>query len=220
MGKICFKKVSFVKFIYRGNFPTEGMLMAKKFTIGKPTYSIVNMVASANLELDLDLYSIAYKVHDVEYEPEQFPGAIFKMKEPKSSLLLFKNGKIICTGCKSEKEVLAAIEKTQKMLLNFTKSKAKKGKPQFTIENIVASASMNVELDLYSIAYKVKDVEYEPEQFPGAIFKLKEPKSSLLLFKNGKIICTGCKSEKEVEKALDQTAKIMTPYASPLVEKK
>ncbi len=194
--------------------------MAKKFTIGKPTYSIVNMVASANLELDLDLYSIAYKVHDVEYEPEQFPGAIFKMKEPKSSLLLFKNGKIICTGCRSEKEVLAAIEKTQKMLINFTKSKAKKGKPSFTVENIVASASMNVELDLYSIAYKVKNVEYEPEQFPGAIFKLKEPKSSLLLFKNGKIICTGCKSEKDVERALDQTAKIMAPYASPLVVKK
>jgi len=192
----------------------------KKMHIGKPTFSIVNMVASANLELDLDLYSIAYKVHDVEYEPEQFPGAILKLKVPKSSLLLFKNGKIICTGCRSEKEVLEAIEKTQKMLLNFTKSRAKKGKPLFTIENIVASAAMNVELDLYAIAYKVDDVEYEPEQFPGAIFKLKTPKSSLLLFKNGKIICTGCKSEKEVQEALAQTAKIMAPYASPLPKQK
>ncbi len=191
----------------------------KKMTIGKPTYAIVNMVASANLELDLDLYSIAYKVHDVEYEPEQFPGAILKLKQPKSSLLLFKNGKIICTGCRSEREVQEAIDKTQKMLLNFTKSKAKRGKPAFTVENIVASASMNVELDLYSIAYKVQEVEYEPEQFPGAIFKLKQPKSSLLLFKNGKIICTGCKSEKEVIEALAQTAKIMAPYASPLVKK-
>ncbi|MCX8163078.1 MAG: hypothetical protein N3D10_00800 [Candidatus Micrarchaeota archaeon] len=87
-------------------------------------------------------------------------------------------------------------------------------KPTFRIENIVASADLNLELDLYSISFKVYDVEYEPEQFPGAIFKLKEPKSSLLLFKNGKIICTGCKSEKEVELALKKTAQILKPFAS------
>ncbi|MFH1094721.1 MAG: TATA-box-binding protein [Candidatus Micrarchaeota archaeon] len=191
-----------------------------KNLIGKPTFRIENIVASANLELDLDLYSIAYKVHDVEYEPEQFPGAIFKMKEPKSSLLLFKNGKIICTGCKSEKEVQAAIEKTQKMLLLYAKHPRKSGKPTFRIENIVASANFKVELDLYAIASKVDDVEYEPEQFPGAIYKIKTPKSSLLLFKNGKIICTGCKSEKEVQAALNLTAKTMEQYASPLKESK
>ena len=194
------------------------MVCVKKSLIGKPTFRVENMVASANLEMDLDLYAIAYKVYDVEYEPEQFPGAIFKLKEPKSSLLLFKNGKIICTGCKNEKEVQLAIEKTQKMMLPFSKN-AKKGKPTFKIENIVASAAFNVELDLYAIAAKNKDVEYEPEQFPGAIFKLKEPKSSLLLFKNGKIICTGCKSEKEVQAALDRTAALMQPFASVLVKK-
>ena len=73
---------------------------------------------------------------------------------------------------------------------------------RFKIENIVASANLNVELDLYSIAREVDNVEYEPEQFPGAILKLKEPKTSLLLFKNGKLICTGAKSEFEVEKAI------------------
>lgn len=198
----------------------------KKTIIGKPTFKIENIVASANLELDLDLYGIAYKVHDVEYEPEQFPGAIFKIKDPKSSLLLFKNGKIICTGCKSEKEVQAAIEKTQKMLLSHAKAPGKgkpalkKSKPTFRVENIVASANLKVELDLYGIASRVKDVEYEPEQFPGAIYKIKVPKSSLLLFKNGKIICTGCKSEKEVQAALDTTAKMLGPFASQLPEPK
>ncbi len=194
------------------------MVCVKKGLIGKPTFKIENIVSSANLEMDLDLYAIAYKVHDVEYEPEQFPGAIFKLKEPKSSLLLFKNGKIICTGCKNEKEVQTAIEKTQKMMFLYAKN-AKKGKPTFRIENIVASAAFNVELDLYGIAAKIKEVEYEPEQFPGAIFKIKDPKSSLLLFKNGKIICTGCKSEKEVQAALDKTAHIMQPFASVLVKK-
>ena len=73
----------------------------------------------------------------------------------------------------------------------------------YKIENIVASANLAVELDLYGIAREVDNVEYEPEQFPGAILKLKTPKTSLLLFKNGKLICTGAKSEAEVEKAIN-----------------
>ncbi len=98
----------------------------KKSLIGKPTFRVENMVASANLEMDLDLYAIAYKVYDVEYEPEQFPGAIFKLKEPKSSLLLFKNGKIICTGCKSEKEVQAALDRTAALMQPFASVLQKK----------------------------------------------------------------------------------------------
>lgn len=81
--------------------------------------------------------------------------------------------------------------------------------PKFKIENIVASAALGVELDLYAIAQKVRDVEYEPEQFPGAILKLKHPRASLLLFKNGKIICTGSKSEGEVKQAIEQACKLL-----------
>lgn len=87
-------------------------------------------------------------------------------------------------------------------------------KAGFNIENIVASANLGMELDLYTIAYKVKDVEYEPEQFPGAILKLKDPKASLLLFKNGKIICTGGRSEKEVQYAIDRTLRLLSPYSA------
>jgi len=186
----------------------------------KPTFKIENIVASAELGLELDLYTIASKVDDVEYEPEQFPGAILKLKNPKTSLLLFKNGKIICTGGKNEAEVGGAIERTLKMLVSYSKVKPQKGfKPKFTVQNIVASAEFNVELDLYTIASKVDDVEYEPEQFPGAILKFKSPKTSLLLFKNGKIICTGGRSEAEVRNSLDNAARLLTPYASPLPQK-
>jgi len=83
-------------------------------------------------------------------------------------------------------------------------------RPRFKIENIVASANLGIELDLYAIAQKVRDVEYEPEQFPGAILKLKQPRASLLLFKNGKVICTGSKSEAEVKQALDQAVKMLS----------
>ena len=84
--------------------------------------------------------------------------------------------------------------------------------PEFRIENIVASAALDVELDLYAIAMEVDEVEYEPEQFPGAILKLLNPKSSLLLFKNGKIICTGGKSEKEVAYGIERAIDILDPY--------
>jgi len=89
-------------------------------------------------------------------------------------------------------------------------------KPAFKIENIVASAALGVELDLYAIAQEVRDVEYEPEQFPGAILKLRDPRASLLLFKNGKIICTGCKSEGEVEFSINRAVKLLAPHAKML----
>jgi transcription initiation factor TFIID TATA-box-binding protein len=75
---------------------------------------------------------------------------------------------------------------------------------KFKVENIVASANLNVELDLYAIARELDNVEYEPEQFPGAILKLRDPKTSLLLFKNGKMICTGAKSEADVSRAIEK----------------
>ena len=92
--------------------------------------------------------------------------------------------------------------------------------PKFKIENIVASADLGVELDLYAIARASADVDYEPEQFPGAIYKIKEPKVALLLFKNGKIICTGGRSEADVSAALHLAAKLLAPYSSPLPIKK
>jgi len=192
----------------------------QKATI-KPVFNIENIVASASLGIELDLYTIASKVPNVEYEPEQFPGAILKLQNPKSSLLVFKNGKVICTGSKSEGEVQHAIDRTLKLLLPYAKNKPPTSfKPTFTIVNIVASAEFGVELELYTIASKLHDVEYEPEQFPGAIFKFKNPKSSLLLFKNGKVICTGSKSEKEVQQSLENAAKLLAPFSSPLPKKK
>jgi transcription initiation factor TFIID TATA-box-binding protein len=193
--------------------------MASK-KIPQPDFRIENIVASASLDVELDLYAIAMEVDEVEYEPEQFPGAILKLRNPKASLLLFKNGKIICTGGKSEKEVGNAIMRAIKILNPYVQKK--KGgipQPKFKIENIVASASLGVELDLYAIAMEVDEVEYEPEQFPGAILKLLNPKSSLLLFKNGKIICTGGKSEKEVDYGIERAIDILDPYVTAPAKK-
>ncbi len=180
----------------------------------RPDYVITNMVASANLWLELDLFSLAQKLKEIEYEPEQFPGAILKFKEPhKASLLLFKNGKVVCVGCKREDIIEKTIDRTVKMLMPYAKKIIKKKKPEIIITNIVASANLHMGLDLYKIAYKLADVEYEPEQFPGAILKFKEPKVSLLLFKNGKVICAGAKSEKEIKTVLLKAQTMLKKYA-------
>ncbi|MBI2079660.1 TATA-box-binding protein [Candidatus Micrarchaeota archaeon] len=179
----------------------------------KPNFVITNMVASASLGLELDLYALAQKIREIEYEPEQFPGAILKFKDPKASLLLFKNGKVVCVGCKKREIIEKTIDKTIKMLTPYAKRILTKKKPEIEITNIVASASLDMDLDLYKIAYKVPDVEYEPEQFPGAILKFKDPKASLLLFKNGKVICAGAKKEKEIRDVLQKAKNLLKKYA-------
>ncbi|MDD5023041.1 MAG: TATA-box-binding protein [Candidatus ainarchaeum sp.] len=175
----------------------------------KYDFVITNMVASANLGLELDLFDLAQKIKEVEYEPEQFPGAILKFKDPKASLLLFKNGKVVCVGCKNRGVIKKTIEKTIKMLTPYSTKIIRQKKPKIEITNIVASAELNLNLDLYKVAYQLDNVEYEPEQFPGAILKFTDPKASLLLFKNGKIICAGAKTEEEIQKTINKAKKLL-----------
>jgi len=189
--------------------------MAKRMKL-KTAFKIENIVASAALGAELDLYAIAKASSDVDYEPEQFPGAIYKIKEPKVALLLFKNGKIICTGAKTKADIERAIDivikVVKKYILTQKGSARVKLNTAFKVENIVASADLGAELDLYAIAKASADVDYEPEQFPGAIYKIKEPKVALLLFKNGKIICTGAKTEADIKRAIEQVIKVVKNY--------
>ena len=85
-------------------------------------------------------------------------------------------------------------------------------KPTYRVENIVASTDLKVELDLYGLAKLSYDIDYEPEQFPGAILKIHDPKSALLLFKNGKIICTGARTETDVKRSIDQAVELIKKY--------
>ncbi|MCL4403207.1 MAG: hypothetical protein M1500_03840 [Candidatus Marsarchaeota archaeon] len=92
----------------------------------KPTYKVVNIVASASLGVDLDLMGLAKLSHDIDYEPEQFPGAIFKVHEPKSAMLLFKNGKIICTGARTKIDVKRAVDQVVELVKKYKVSSTKK----------------------------------------------------------------------------------------------
>lgn len=172
-------------------------------------YQIVNLVASANLNATLDLYNLAVSVPNIEYEPEQFPGAILKLKEPKVSMLLFKNGKVICSGASSEEQIEQGIRKASKLIHEIQPSVKVLDKVTYTVVNLVATGNLHQTLDLFKTAMTLDNVEYEPEQFPGAILRITDPKITLLLFKNGKVICAGAKKEEDLRRGLEKAQKMV-----------
>ncbi len=168
---------------------------------------IVNIVVSSSLEHTIPLEKMAATLSNTEYNPEQFPGLVIRIKEPKTSALIFSSGKIVCTGARSlqkvEESIQKIIESLQKIGIKITI------KPKITVQNMVASGSIGMALNLNSLAMKLPNTEYEPEQFPGLVYKLIEAKATFLLFSNGKVVCTGTKSEAEAIQALDKLIVIL-----------
>ncbi len=155
---------------------------------------IVNLVATTDLKHRLNLEDIATDLPNVEYNPDQFPGLVIRIKEPKSSALLFSSGKVVCTGTrnisdakKSVAEIILALKSIEIDI---------KIKPVLTIQNLVGAGKLGYKLDLNKLAINLRNSEYEPQQFPGLIYKIKFPvQASFLLFCNGKLVCTGTKSK-------------------------
>lgn len=175
----------------------------KKDAKGAPKdIEVVNIVVSSSLEHDIPLEKMAATLSNTEYNPEQFPGLVIRIKEPKTSALIFSSGKIVCTGARTLSNVRLAINKIIKSLEKINVKIIIE--PVIKIQNIVASGSIGMDLNLNTLAMKLENTEYEPEQFPGLVYKLPEMKATFLLFSNGKIVCTGTKSEDAVHKAVDK----------------
>ncbi len=176
---------------------------SKKEAKGAPKdIKVVNIVVSSSLEHDIPLEKMAATLSNTEYNPEQFPGLVIRIKEPKTSALIFSSGKIVCTGARTMDNVRLAIKKIMKSLEKINVKITIE--PEIKIQNIVASGSVGMALNLNTLAMKLDNTEYEPEQFPGLVYKLPDAKATFLLFSNGKIVCTGTKSEEEVHKAVEK----------------
>jgi transcription initiation factor TFIID TATA-box-binding protein len=107
---------------------------------------------------------------------------------------------MVCTGAKSEKESKRAV---MKVIRELKKSGIIIiGKPELKIQNIVASANLAGLIDLERSAYSLGRTMYEPEQFPGLIYRMDDPKVVILLFASGKLVCTGAKKEEDVYEAV------------------
>jgi transcription initiation factor TFIID TATA-box-binding protein len=167
--------------------------------------NIVNIVVSTSLEHDVPLEKMAATLSNTEYNPEQFPGLVLRIKDPKTSALIFSSGKVVCTGARTlqkvEESIQQIIKALEKIDIKITI------KPVIKIQNVVASGKINMELNLNNLAMELENTEYEPEQFPGLVYKLMEAKATFLLFSNGEIVCTGTRSEDEVFTAVEMLVK-------------
>jgi len=162
---------------------------------------IENIVASASLGVRVPLEKMIKYLEGTEYEPEQFPGLVYRVKEPKAATLIFSSGKVVCTGARSIEDVKRVVKK----VIDAIKSAGLGNPTKYTvqIENIVASAKLKSSLNLDKIAFEVEESEYEPEQFPGLVLRMRNPKVAFLLFSSGKIVCTGARKIKDVEAAVE-----------------
>lgn len=167
------------------------------------TITIENVVASTKLSEDFDLQKIESRLKGAEYNKVKFPGLVYRIENPKAAFLVFTSGKVVCTGSKNIESANAAIIK----LANTLKSIGCENidlEPEIHVQNIVATADLktNLNLNIIVMAFGMENVEYEPEVFPGLVYRLKTPKVVVLVFSSGKLVITGGKSPKDCEEGL------------------
>lgn len=169
----------------------------------KETINIENVVASTGIGQELDLQSVAMDLEGADYDPEQFPGLVYRTQEPKSAALIFRSGKIVCTGAKSTDDVHQSLrivfDKLRELNIRV------EDEPTIIVQNIVTSADLGHTLNLNAIAIGLglENIEYEPEQFPGLVYRLDEPDVVALLFGSGKLVITGGKEPDDAGAAVD-----------------
>ena len=166
----------------------------------KTNLTVQNIVATASLGKPISLTKLARTQTNTEYNPEQFPGLVLRVKKPKSAVLVFSSGNLVCTGTKSLAQVKDVIRQVIKQLARIGVKIT--DKPKITVQNIVASGSIDMRLNLNYLALALENTEYEPEQFPGLVYKLIEPNATFLLFSNGKLVCTGTKNKKQLDESM------------------
>ncbi len=170
-------------------------------SIPEPDYKIENVVATVVMDITekIDLIKIARKHEQVEYNPERFPGLIMRITNPKATFLIFSTGKMVITGLRRADEADPAVKKAIK---NIKKAGINVANPVITIQNIVASGDLHTFIDLNMAAIVMENVMYEPEVFPGLIYRMQNPKSVFLVFSTGKVVCTGAKNKETVKEAI------------------
>ena len=163
---------------------------------------VENVVGSSDIGQELALDTLVGDLVGAEYNPDNFPGLVYRMQEPKAAALIFRSGKIVCTGANSIDAIHMAFERVFEELRDL--GVAVTATPEVEIQNIVSSADLDTSLNLNAIAIGLglEHIEYEPEQFPGLVYRLDDPDVVALLFGSGKLVITGGKRLDDAKHAL------------------
>jgi transcription initiation factor TFIID TATA-box-binding protein len=175
--------------------------------MSESSIKIENVVASTKLAEEFDLTVIESQFEGAEYNKQKFPGLVYRVSDPKAAFLVFTSGKVVCTGAKNVKDVHTVIGNMAKKLNSIGIETIED--PQITVQNIVASADLHTILNLNAIAIGLglENIEYEPEQFPGLVYRIDEPKVVVLIFSSGKLVVTGGKSPEDCERGVEVVRK-------------
>jgi transcription initiation factor TFIID TATA-box-binding protein len=170
---------------------------------------IQNIVCSVTYEdTEFNLNKLVRSLDGARYDPELFAGLAYRSDDPRASFLIFASGKMNCVGARSMNDAKLAIKKLTRKL---RKARIKvKSAPKVKVQNIVASVDFGRKFDLEHIARRFENTEYNPEVFPGVVFRLDDPKAVLLLFVSGKGVCAGVKSMRDVKRAAQKTNRIIS----------
>lgn len=169
----------------------------------KASISMENVAGSTGIDQELDLRTLAEDLDGVSYDPDVFPGLVYRLQNPNASCLMFRSGQIVCTGASSIGDLEQAVALTFDTLRELGLKVP--AIPDLTIQNIVTSGDLGQSLNLHTIAIGIglENVEYEPEQFPGLVYRLQEPEVVALLFASGKVVITGATHPKQAEHAIE-----------------
>nr|WP_320160509.1 TATA-box-binding protein [uncultured Methanoregula sp.] len=164
---------------------------------------IENIVASGVIAESIDLAEFSDKIENCELNKKRFPGAVYRIADPKIACLIFSSGKIVITGVRNDKALADGLAIVLKSLKTAGIEPLKV--PRIAITNMVCSYNLDryINLNKLAVTLNVENVEYEPEQFPGLVYRIKEPRIVVLIFSSGKIILTGGKTLEDVKNGLD-----------------
>uniref|UniRef100_A0A3P8ZDI1 TATA-box binding protein like 2 n=2 Tax=Esox lucius TaxID=8010 RepID=A0A3P8ZDI1_ESOLU len=169
-----------------------------------------NIVSTVNLACPLDLKSIALQARNAEYNPKRFAAVIMRIREPRTTALIFSSGKMVCTGAKSEDQSRLAARKYARVV-------QKLGFPakflDFKIQNMVGSCDVCFPIRLEGLVLTHQQFSsYEPELFPGLIYRMVKPRIVLLIFVSGKVVLTGAKERGEIYEAFENIYPILKGF--------
>ncbi|KFZ60175.1 TATA-box-binding protein, partial [Antrostomus carolinensis] len=167
-----------------------------------------NIVSTVNLACKLDLKNIALRARNAEYNPKRFAAVIMRIREPRTTALIFGSGKMVCTGAKSEEQSRLAARKYARVV-------QKLGFParflDFKIQNMVGSCDVMFPIRLEGLVL-AHQRSYEPELFPGLIYRMVKPRIVLLIFVSGKVVLTGAKQRTEIYEAFENIYPILKGF--------
>lgn len=184
----------------------QNMIIPSADISGKPMQTqkmempkLENIVSTVDLDCKLDLRKIALQAKNAEYNPKRFAAVIMRIRNPKTTALIFGSGKMVCTGAKDEDSSMTAARKYAKTIKKLEFNVKFKG---FMIQNIVGSCGVNFAINLEALlGTHGKFCTYDPEIFPGLIYRMEQPKIVLLIFCSGKVVLTGAKKREQLDEA-------------------